>query len=60
LARRPVLGLKSDAALARMWYERAAKLGSTEASLRLRQLTKPSQARSSPGPIASGSEVLRR
>jgi hypothetical protein len=73
LARRRVLGLKPDAGLARLWYERAAQLGNAEAILRLRKLTKPSQAMplpklvSSPQPkpapspqaVASGSEVLR-
>jgi len=72
LARRRSLGLKPDAGLARMWYERAAKLGSTEASQRLKKLTKLPRAVSlpkavsSPNPvsssqaISSGSEVLRR
>jgi hypothetical protein len=71
LARRRVLGLKPDAGLARLWYERAANLGNAEASLRLQKLTKPSHAMplpklaASPKPvsssqsIASGSEVLR-
>jgi hypothetical protein len=66
LVRRRILGLKPDPSLARLWYERAAKLGSLEASKRLKQLTKPAHALSAPTPIppsktiSSGSEVLRR
>jgi hypothetical protein len=70
LARRRSLGLKPDAGLARVWYERAAKLGSPEASLRLKKLTKPPKAAALPKPasspkpapqaVSSGSEVLRR
>jgi hypothetical protein len=66
LARRRSLGLNPDPGLARVWYERAAKLGSLEASQRLKKLTKPPKAVSLPKPtppsqaISSGSEVLRR
>jgi hypothetical protein len=71
LARRRILGLKPDPALARMWYERAAKLGNAEAALRLKKLTKLPKAVSLPKPVSSpkpasssqtvssGSEVLR-
>ncbi len=50
-ARHPIRGLKPDQSLARLWYERAAKLGSSEASKRQKALT---EARS------SASQVLRR
>jgi hypothetical protein len=71
LARRRTLGLKPDAGLARLWYERAAQLGSAEATLRLKKLTKPAKAAALPKPVpspkpssqsqavSSGSEVLR-
>jgi TPR repeat protein len=71
LARRRILGLKPDPALARTWYEKAAKLGNAEASQRLKKLTKPPKAASlpklasAPKPlsssqaVSSGSEVLR-
>jgi hypothetical protein len=71
LARRRGLGLTPDAGLARVWYERAARLGSAEAYQRLKKLTKPpmtaslpkpatsSRAISPPQAVASGSEVVR-
>ncbi len=50
-AQHPIRGLKPDPSLARLWYKRAAKLGSPEASKRQKALT---EARS------SASQVLRR
>ena len=40
LAELGVLGLAPDPAQARTWYERAAELGSTEASRRLERIAK--------------------
>jgi hypothetical protein len=71
LARRRNLGLKPDVMLARMWYEKAARLGNAEASQRLKKLTKPPKAASLPKPapaprlvapaqaVSSGSEIVR-
>ena len=49
-ALRRIRGSKPDLRLARMWYERAAKLGSLEASERLKELKDK----------LSASDVLRR
>jgi len=65
-ARRRIVGIKPDPGLARLWYERAAKLGNLEASKRLLKLAKPARAVAAPRPApsakaaSSGSEVLRR
>jgi TPR repeat protein len=65
--RHKIRGLKPDPNLARFWYDRAAKLGSLEASKRLKELTKTkppaSEAIRPSGTPAktksSGSEVIR-
>ena len=56
IARRRISGLKPDPGLARAWYERAAKLGSLEASERLKNLRQGELA----APRSSASGVLRR